>query len=868
MTLAAFLSYAHRDIERKHQFRAALSPLIERGRLALWDDPQIEPGEEWPAAIRDELDRSQLFLLLLSKAYLASPHCRAEMQRAVDHVRAGHARIFPILLEPVDLTGTGLDTTQTVPFANAVAAIEKWLQGASPIAAPIAPLGSLPVQTRFFTGRESLVHQVRQLLATHHRVALTGLPGAGKTVVARAIVAQTTHSTILWANAASPETLAQDYAAFAHGLGLPQALLPDANAVTRAVVHWLTQHFGWLLVLDNADELSLLPGFLPPSGLGDILITTRAQATGDFGLPIEVMPLDGEAAALFLLRRAQLAGAASTWDDVPLRDRSAALDLVRELGGLPLALDQAGAFISETQGSLSGYFTLYRRQGRLLRERRGRTALSHEPVQITYLLALDRLRRESPDAAMLLTAASFLAPDAIPEEIFPAAESQPLEWSDAIEALGRYSLVRRDPEARLLHLHRVTQAVVRDTLARDDAAQHARQMVNTLARVSPRPEFSNWRQCERLLPHQLALIPAIEDGAVIDAAAGWLASCAGNYLAARSQFRAAEPLLQLALRLHRQVYGPIHLAVRQSLNDLAVLYDRLDPAKAEPFYQQALSLARGASDAPATAILLHNIALVRARLGKDPTGALRESLAILRKARGRHAAETANILHTLGGALDDANRTAEARWSLLRSLAIRCRALGPGHPDTLNCLNSLAVLRRHRGDADQSLTLYRRVLAAREQALGPNHIDVANSLANVASVLIQLRRLDETAPLLDRALQICESTVGADHPHTASCCYHLSQFHAAREAYAEAEDFARRALRIRETALGRLHPQVAHSLNNLASLYAQQHRWSEAEPLALRALAILNAHHGPEHPESATVAENVTAIRRALAEKN
>lgn len=864
MTLAAFLSYAHRDIERKHEFKAALAPLIERGRLALWDDPQIEPGEEWPAAIRDELDRSQLFFLLLSKAYLASPHCRAEMQRAVDHVRAGHARIFPILLEPVDLTGTGLDTTQAVPGADAVTAIEKWLQGASPIAAPIAPLGSLPVQTRFFTGRDALVHQVRQLLASHHRVALTGLPGVGKTVVARAVVADTTHSTILWANAASAETLAHDYAAFARGLGLPQALLPDSQAVARAVVHWLTRHFGWLLVLDNADDLSLLPGFLPSSGLGDILITTRAQATGDFGIPLEVTPFNDETAALFLLRRAQLAGAAGTWDDVPLRHRSAALDLVRELGGLPLALDQAGAFVSETQGSLSGYLTLYRRQGRILRERRGRTALSHEPVQITYLLALDRLRRESPDAAMLLTALSFLAPDAIPEEIFPAAESQPIEWSDVLAALGRYSLLRRDPEARLLHVHRVTQSVVRDTLAKEDAAQHARQIVNTLARVSPRPEFSNWDQCERLLSHQLALIPAIENGTVIDAAAGWVPSCAGNYLAARSRFRAAEPLLQLALRLHRQVYGPIHLAVRQTLNDLAVLYDRLDPTKSEPFYQQALSLARGASDAPAIAILLHNIALLRARLGKDPIALLRESLAILRPARGRRALETANVLHTLGGALDDANRTAEARWSLLRSLAIRARSLGPDHPDTLNCLNSLAVLQRHRGDPSKALALYRRVLAAREQALGPDHIDVANSLANTASVLIQLRHLDDAAPLLDRALQICESAVGDSHPYTASCCYHLSQLCAAREDYAQAEDYAHRALRIRETAFGRLHPQVAHALNNLASLYAQQHRWKEAEPLALRALGILNAHYGPGHPESAAVAANVSQIRRAI----
>lgn len=791
MPLAAFVSYAHRDQPLKQAFVDALQPLVACGALTMWQDLQIQPGDQWPAEIRDQLDRSQLVFVLLSHAYAASPHCRVELDRALAHNHAGAARIFPILLENVAAAPLRLDLIQALPpggkpvnlwpspveaFAASARTIEGWITSAeaSPIASPTAPLGTaFPALSPYLTGRVALVGQLKSRLNQTCRVALTGLPGVGKTQVARALVDASTYSTILWANASSRESLTRDFIAFAAGLRLPQALNPNAAAQVTAVRDWLNGHHGWLLILDNADDLDVIREFVPRSTTaGHILLTTRAQATGDFGEAVEVNTLSEQDAALLLLRRAKRIDARGTWDDVTPRDRTASLGIARELGCLPLALDQAGAFLNESQRSPAEFLNLYRTQGKKLRERRGRTALDHESVHVTFSLAIECVRKEMREAATLLIACSFLAPDAIPEEIFPASENDPLAWNDLLDVLGRYSLLRRDPDRRTLHIHRITQAVVQDTLTSEEKAGHARQIVNTVAARSKRPSFETWPQSERLLAHQLALVPIIEQAIVADANAAWIVSTAGNYLAERSDFRAAEPLLQLALKLHQQIFGPNHNAVRQALNDLGVLYNETDPARALPFYEGALRLTK--DDLPAQAVLLHNIARIylHNRAPLEALKRLRDSLKILRDLK--RPADAAQVLHSIGETESDLDHPLSARWNLLRALAIRCRTLGESHRDTLNTLNSYAIFISKSGDSHRAAHLYELVLAGREKALGEDHLEVANSLASLGVTYCRLQRYAEAEPLLRRSLRILTARYGPDHRITKAVAAYLA----------------------------------------------------------------------------------------------
>jgi hypothetical protein len=98
---------------------------------------------------------------------------------------------------------------------------------------------------------------------------------------------------------------------------------------------------------------------------------------------------------------------------------------VAELGGLPLALDQAGAYIEETGCGLSGYLDLYRTRRKDLLQRRSKLRSEHpEPVATTWSLSFQKVEQANPAAAELLRLCAFLDPEAIPEDIIAAGAAE------------------------------------------------------------------------------------------------------------------------------------------------------------------------------------------------------------------------------------------------------------------------------------------------------------------------------------------------------------------------------------------------------------------------------------------------------------
>src|SRR6185312_13503241 len=136
------------------------------------------------------------------------------------------------------------------------------------------------LRNAYFTGRADLLNKLHELLSvvpTQIR-ALAGLGGIGKTQLAieYAYRYQEVYSAVFWVRASSREMLVADFIALAHLLQLPGREAQDQMSIVGEVKSWLTQHMGWLLILDNVDDLSLLTGFLPTNSEGHILMTTRA----------------------------------------------------------------------------------------------------------------------------------------------------------------------------------------------------------------------------------------------------------------------------------------------------------------------------------------------------------------------------------------------------------------------------------------------------------------------------------------------------------------------------------------------------------------------------------------------------------------
>ncbi|HEX3642703.1 MAG TPA: hypothetical protein VHV10_15565, partial [Ktedonobacteraceae bacterium] len=154
----------------------------------------------------------------------------------------------------------------------------------------------------------------------------------------------------------------------------------DQMKVVTAVKHWLATHMGWLLLFDNADDISLLTPFLPGRHAGAILLTTRATQTQPIAEPLQVELMDEQQGAEFLVRRARLLLPGKAFADMAPQDQQAARQICQLVGGLPLALDQAGAYIDETQCSVQDYLNFYQQyqpiRAKLL-QRRGKVTTGH-----------------------------------------------------------------------------------------------------------------------------------------------------------------------------------------------------------------------------------------------------------------------------------------------------------------------------------------------------------------------------------------------------------------------------------------------------------------------------------------------------------
>src|SRR5262249_54546101 len=154
----------------------------------------------------------------------------------------------------------------------------------------------------------------------------------------------------------SEETLNRDYAEIARRLGLAVREVTETELVREGVKRWLAEHDGYLLVVDNADDPDQVAPYLPPAPPGHVLFTSRAANLSSVRvaqpLPLGMMP-EAEAVQFLLTRAGGKEGSEA---------QAQAAELAKELGKLPLALEQAAAFIAAREISFAEYLKLYRRQ--------------------------------------------------------------------------------------------------------------------------------------------------------------------------------------------------------------------------------------------------------------------------------------------------------------------------------------------------------------------------------------------------------------------------------------------------------------------------------------------------------------------------
>lgn len=105
--LNVFISYAHKDEDLKEELEVHLANLIQQKKINPWQDRALEPGKEWDAEIKAQLETAHIILLLVTPRFMASRYINDnELHRAMERHELGTARVIPIILKPTDWAGT------------------------------------------------------------------------------------------------------------------------------------------------------------------------------------------------------------------------------------------------------------------------------------------------------------------------------------------------------------------------------------------------------------------------------------------------------------------------------------------------------------------------------------------------------------------------------------------------------------------------------------------------------------------------------------------------------------------------------------------------------------------------------------------
>jgi hypothetical protein len=718
------------------------------------------------------------------------------------------------------------------------------------------PVWEVPQRNLAFTGRSAILEGLRNRLSSSVTVvvpqALFGLGGVGKTQVALEYAHRfaADYDVVWWVSAEQSSQVRSSLARLAPLLGLPS--LDNIEETVQAVLDALRRgepYRRWLIVFDNADDPDELREYIP-QGPGHALLTSRNLAWGRQANPVEVGAFAREESVAFLRKR------------VPALSLEDANQVADKLGDLPLAIEQAGAWLAVTAMPPERYLEMLDSQlPRVLEE--NPPPGYHRTAAATWLLALERLREQLPAAAKMLELCAFFAPEPIPMSLlysnrfvkvllpFDPSLNDRFMQGRLVQEIGRYALALPDAGHTSIQVHRLVQTVIRAHLSEQERAENLEHVHEILAAANPNDpdDARNWDAYGQLSSHLRRSGALTSTGPEVRQ----LVADVARYLNLAGDQASCEALAREALGAWRAVSDT------DDLPTLALSLTLANAVRAQARYEEAYDIDSRAS------------AELSARFGPDHPYTIMSMTSRAADLRGLDRYVEAHELDDVAFAKskdvlgEDNPRTLNAASNLAVSMRLvgdfigatrldeevrerRRRVLGKDHQATL--LSEIAYARdlRDIGDFSGAKERLEVVLERSRVAVGDSHERTLRTAKTLAVTLRKLGELDAAHTLSQETLARYNKTLGRNHPSTLACANNLACDQSAIGDDATARRTAEEALERSRGELGEDHLFTLAWTNNLATFMRKLGDYDAALPLIERVKNRFAAMYGDDHP--------------------
>ncbi|RPB23405.1 hypothetical protein L211DRAFT_825248 [Terfezia boudieri ATCC MYA-4762] len=615
-----------------------------------------------------------------------------------------------------------------------------------------------------FVGREYLIESLKQNVEegkyTQNTIVLYGTGGMGKTQLALEYTHRhyREYSSVFWINATSDQTtilgftqimqrliqhhaeLSEDYSHIGRLLGMTGKL--DSNgcfAVTQpseaqyivdAVKRWfaLPENMNWLLVFDNLDDPDSvdIEEYIPACNHGTVIITSRRRDLQQGRRGFEVQQMQPTEAIQLLL----MACAMPKIEDLVLNDQTTASTIAQELGYLPLALDQAGAYIHMSQYSLGRYLKAYQTNASYLLSKGWKGGKQDRSVFATWEISFNAIQETNPESAKLLLICGFLNNEDISEELLKRGMNLELHGmnhlEDAIRTLLSYSLAKRSSNYDSFSIHPLVHSWAKLRLKSEpqkeiDIAREAFEVVTSGVDKSNEGRIEDWIYERRVMLHIDAItkhMAQYAEDSNMNMQDG--SRSLGDVYSRHGRHNEALGWYKWALAGYEKVFGVDHPRTLKTVHNIAFVYDNQGQyEKALEWYGRALPAREKALglDHPSTLSTVNNMAVVFDNQGQYEKALewYGRALAGEEKALGVDHPSTLTTVHNMALVFDNQGQYEKALEWYGRALAGSEKALGVDHPGTLSTVNNMAVVFDNQGQYEKALEWYGRALAGRRR---------------------------------------------------------------------------------------------------------------------------------------------------------